>query len=154
MTSLKKWHLYVDGASRGNPGVAGAGIYLMSKDGVVTKRGYFLGKKTNNEAEYLALLIGVSIFKKVAKVNDHLFIFSDSLLLIKQMTGEYRVRKPELQQLHVLIKKILEPFACTFAHVYRDNNMEADALANKGIDNKISLPLTFISFLSHHEIYL
>ncbi len=154
MTSLKKWQLYVDGASRGNPGPGGAGIYLTSSDGVVTKRGYFLGKKTNNEAEYLALLIGVSIFKKLAAAHDHLSVFSDSLLLIKQMTGEYRVRKPELQQLHALIKKILEPFSCNFTHVYRENNTEADALANKGIDSKVSLPLTFISFLSTHEIRL
>ncbi len=154
MSVPKVWHLFVDGASRGNPGPSGAGIYLTHNKEVVAKRGYFLGKRTNNEAEYLALLIGIFVAKKTASSGDRLHVCSDSLLLIKQMNGEYRVRKPELQILHMLVKKNIEPFSSVFEHVYREKNVEADALANAGIDTRTSLPLSFISLLRTHEIYI
>ncbi len=154
MTLSKSWHVYVDGASRGNPGPSGAGIYLLHNKEVVARRGYFLGKRTNNEAEYLALLIGVFLVKKEGKPGDKLHVFSDSLLLVKQMNGEYRVKKPELQVLHGLVKEHAASFTCTFEHVYRENNVQADALANAGIDTKTQLPLFFISLLRAHEIYI
>lgn len=154
MTLSKTWHLYVDGASRGNPGPSGAGAYLLHNKETVARRGYFLGKRTNNEAEYLALLIGIFLIKKEAKEGDKVYIFSDSQLLIKQMTGEYRVRKPELHILHTLVKQHAQPYVCTFEHVYRENNVQADALANAGIDTKTQLPVSFISLLRSHEIYI
>lgn len=152
--SQKVWRLYVDGASRGNPGPAGAGIYVLHNKEVVAKRGYYLGKKTNNEAEYLALLIGILVVKKLASPGDVIEVRSDSLLLIKQMLGEYRVRKPELQVLYQLVTKYIQPYVCSFAHVYREDNAHADALANVGVDSKISLPLSFITMLRTHEIHI
>jgi ribonuclease HI len=104
--------------------------------------------------EYLALLIGVFLVKKEGKPGDTIHVFSDSLLLVKQMTGEYRVKKPELQVLHRLIKEHATPFGCTFEHVYRENNVQADALANAGIDTKTQLPLSFISLLRANEIHI
>ena len=155
MTSSKKgWHLFVDGASRGNPGPSGAGIYLSNNGVTIAKRGYFLGKHTNNEAEYLALLIGAFVAKKHMKEEVHLHVFSDSLLLIKQMKGEYRVRKPELIVLHQLVTTYFTGFECTFTHVYREKNVEADALANVGVDTKTSLPVSFISLLRTHNIHV
>ena len=154
MTLSKNWQVYVDGASRGNPGPSGAGIYLLHAKEVVARRGYFLGKRTNNEAEYLALLIGIFLVKKEGNPGDKIHVFSDSLLLVKQMTGEYRVKKPELQVLHGLIKEHAASFVCTFEHVYRENNVQADALANAGIDTKTQLPLSFISLLRAHEIHM
>lgn len=152
MTVSKQWKLFVDGASRGNPGPSGAGVYLLHNTEIVARRGYFLGKRTNNEAEYLALLIGIFLVKKEGKPGDKIHVFSDSLLLIKQMTGEYRVRKTELQILYGLVKEHAAPFSCTFEHVYRENNVQADALANAGIDTKTQLPLSFISLLRAHEV--
>ena len=149
----KKWELFVDGASRGNPGAGGAGIYLRHGLESVVKRGYFLGKKTNNEAEYLAMLIGLCVFKKYSS-SSIVHIYSDSQLLIKQLNGEYRVRKPELQKLHQLVKDAATTLTCTFTHVFREDNQEADRLANGGVDKKIPLPLSFISLLRDHEIYI
>jgi len=154
MNLSKNWKMYVDGASRGNPGPAGAGIFLSDNKDVTVQRGYFLGKHTNNEAEYLALLIGIFLMKKEGKPGDIVHVFSDSLLLIKQMTGEYRVKKPELQILHNLIKEHSASFMCTFKHVYRENNVQADALANAGVDKKTQLPLSFISLLRAHEFHI
>lgn len=154
MAGVKVWRMYVDGASRGNPGTAGAGIYLTCNKELVAKRGYYLGKKTNNEAEYLALLIGIFMAKKRMQVGEILHVFSDSLLLVKQMNGEYRVKKAELQVLHELVKKHAEQFTVSFEHVYRENNIDADALANSGIDAKVSLPLSFISLLRTHDIHI
>ncbi len=154
MTLSKHWKMYVDGASRGNPGPGGAGIFLSDNKEITVKRGYFLGKRTNNEAEYLALLIGIFLVKKEGKPGDKIHVFSDSLLLVKQMTGEYRVKKPELQVLHRLIKEHAASFVCTFEHVYRENNVQADALANAGVDTKTQLPLSFISLLRAHEIHI
>ena len=154
MTLSKNWKMYVDGASRGNPGPGGAGIFLSDNKEITVKRGYFLGKRTNNEAEYLALLIGIFLVKKEGKPGDKVHVFSDSLLLVKQMNGEYRVKKPELQILHGLVKEHAQLFECTFKHVYRENNVQADALANAGVDTKTQLPLSFISLLRAHEIHI
>ena len=154
MSAVKTWQLFVDGASRGNPGPAGAGAHLLKQDQLVAQRGYYLGQKTNNEAEYLALLIGMFMLKKRAASHDKVHVFSDSLLLIRQMSGQYRVRKPELQRLHALVVEHSNMYECTFEHVYREDNTQADALANLGIDKKTSLPLSFISLLRTHEIHI
>src|SRR5438309_757158 len=107
MTAAIRWKLYVDGAARNNPGPAGAGICLMKNDQTVLRRGYFLGKKTNNQAEYLALIFGLLLLRERAESTDAIDIVSDSLLLVRQLQGEYRVKHPELQPLHAAIKKLL-----------------------------------------------
>ena len=149
----KKWELFVDGASRGNPGASGAGIYFRHGTQSIAKRGYFLGKKTNNEAEYLALLIGLFVAKKYGD-SSSIHVYSDSQLLIRQLNGEYKVRKPELQKLHKLVTDAAASFTCSFTHVCREDNQEADRLANEGVDKKTTLPLSFISLLATHEIYI
>jgi len=154
MAVSKTWQLFVDGASRGNPGPSGAGIHLLQNQEIVSRRGYYLGRHTNNEAEYLALLIGIFLVKKEAKSGDMVHVFSDSQLLIKQMRGEYRVRKPELQTLHSLVVKYAAPFACVFEHVFRENNTHADALANAGIDKKTALPASFVTLLRSHDVQI
>ncbi len=145
--------LFVDGASRGNPGPSGAGIYLECGLDNSVKRGYYLGKKTNNEAEYLALLIGLFVAKKYSNTSL-MYVYSDSLLLVKQMQGEYRVKKPELQKLYALVKDASASLTCIFTHVFREQNQEADRLANYGVDKKIMLPDSFISLLKTYEIYI
>jgi len=148
------WELRVDGASRGNPGHSGAGVYLKKGTQDVVKKGFYLGTRTNNEAEYLALVVGVYFLKKEIQKGERVTIISDSQLLICQLNGSYRVRKPELQLLHATVRGELEGIACTFKHVERALNSVADALANQGVDEKITLPLKVLDVLKRYEIYL
>jgi ribonuclease HI len=134
-----EWKLYIDGASRNNPGPSGAGIYLIQNGTPQEQQGYYLGICTNNQAEYLALIIGLVIMR--IYLNDQsIDIISDSQLLVRQMTGHYKVRNPELQKLQKIAFALLEDIEYRFCHVLRENNKEADALANLGIDKKIPLP--------------
>lgn len=130
------WQLYVDGASRNNPGPAGAGIYLSCDGKDVVQEGYFLGSRTNNEAEYLALLLGVALACDRMNEHDTLEIFADSELMVKQVRGLFKVRKPNLQKLHIQVMRILGPVRYQIKHVRREFNAVADKLANQGVDKK------------------
>jgi ribonuclease HI len=130
------WRLYCDGASRGNPGPAGAGIALYNPQGELqAEQGEFLGETTNNVAEYQALLLGLKTARnlKITRVQ----IFLDSELLVKQVTGHYRVKSPHLLPLWQQAKKELQKFeAYAISHVPRRDNRLADRLANHAIDQK------------------
>ncbi len=141
------WKLFVDGASRGNPGQAGAGVYLLKDGEKEYAHGFFLGKKTNNQAEYLALLLGVFQATKKMAPSDTLEIISDSQLLVRQIQGIYRVKNEELYKLHAKALDLLMPFSYTTKHVLRADNSLADALANEGVDKKIPVPHDFTNWL-------
>lgn len=144
--------LYVDGASRNNPGPAGAGIYFL-KDGIpLEQQGFFLGTKTNNQAEYLALLIGLFYAQKHMTSNDFLEVISDSQLLIRHLQGAYKVKHSDLIPLHAAAKKILLQFNHATLHVLRHENTHADALANDGIDKKNTVPDECRNFLLQYNI--
>lgn len=146
--------LFVDGASRNNPGPSGAGLYIIKNNEVVDKQGYYLGKKTNNQAEYLALLLGLSLVRHYCHSDDQLEIVSDSQLLVRQLQGAYKVRNQELIPLYLAAKKILSAYDHVASHVMRHDNTHADALANKGIDEKILIPSEHLSFLARYGINL
>ncbi len=150
------WHLFVDGASRNNPGIAGAGVCILKNEIPAYRRGFFLGKWTNNQAEYLALLVGLFYVRKHINKEDLLIVVSDSELLIKQMKGIYRVKDLCLKQFVEIAKKLLPPVddSYKFIHVLREKNSEADAMANRGIDKKVSLPVEFIKFMRSYGIEL
>lgn len=148
------WKLYVDGAARNNPGPSAAGIYLLKNDKVIEKRGFFLGLKTNNQAEYLALLLGMLVLQKHMKINDTVSIISDSELMVKQLKGEYKVRMVTLKPLFALAHAMLYMIKGTVKHVLRHHNTEADAMANYGLDKKVPVPQEFIEALRKHEILL
>lgn len=151
------WKLYIDGASRKNPGYAGAGIYLSKQekqDKQIYKKGFFLGIKTNNQAEYMALLLGIFFAKKYIAQDDTLYIFSDSELLVKHMTGEYKIRSSELKQLFDLAFVMLKNVKYSFCHVLREYNTVADSMANEGIDKKVKVPEEFLKLLHAHDISL
>lgn len=154
VTPAVQWELYVDGASRGNPGPSGAGIHLLFQKKTVLKKGFFIGEHTNNEAEYMALFIGVYLLKSHKKDSESVRIVSDSQLLIRQMQGVYKIKKEELKVLQEAIKKELEGIHCVFQHVERENNTVADSMANKGIDEKTTLPLKLLDLLRIYDIYL
>ena len=148
------WKLFVDGASRKNPGPSGAGIYIEKNGIVEIKEGYYLGIKTNNQAEYLALLFGLFVLERHMDSGDTLHIVSDSQLLVRQLTGIYKVRHSHLQPLHALCKEKMYKLGATINHVLRDENSEADAMANYGIDVKHSPPKHYIALLKDHGIVL
>jgi ribonuclease HI len=146
--AITQWILYIDGASRNNPGLAGAGICLMQNEKIICEQGFFLGVKTNNQAEYLALLLGLFFASSYAKLGDHVRIVSDSQLLVRQMQGGYKVKDIILLELKRIAIDLMKPFHIEFVHVLRSENKKADELANYGIDKKISPPKRFSDLLS------
>lgn len=147
------WKMFIDGAARNNPGPAGAGICIFKNDRMHERHAFFLGSKTNNQAEYLALVIGLYYLKKQLKgVDEALLIVSDSQLLVRQLKGHYKVRNPELKNLHSLAHTLLRDSTYDVAHVLREDNTQADEQANKGIDKKIVLPCDIADWLRSHDI--
>lgn len=147
------WRLFIDGAARNNPGPAAAGMVIYKNGLLFSKHGFFLGNRTNNQAEYMALVLGIYMVKKQYDEADHVEILSDSQLLVRQFKGEYRVKHPELKPLHMLAKTLLEGVVYTISHILREKNEQADELANYGLDNKIKLPTDFLALLAHHDIF-
>jgi ribonuclease HI len=128
--------IFCDGASRGNPGPAGAGaLLLVSGAGKVLARVCKpLGRATNNEAEYAALLLGL---QEARRLNaSRVSVFADSELVIKQLTGVYRVKHPVMRERHQEAMRLLGGFeAWSATHVPRERNTEADRLANQALDS-------------------
>ena len=148
------WTLFVDGASRNNPGPSGAGIYIEKDNILEIKEGYYLGIKTNNQAEYLALILGLFILAEHVKSGDTVRIVSDSQLLVRQLMSIYKVKQLHLQPLHALCKIKMQQLGATIAHVLRDENRQADAMANHGVDCKKVPPKHYIALLKQHDIFL
>jgi ribonuclease HI len=126
--------IYSDGASRGNPGPAGAGAVLLDKDGHTVERlGRFLGEQTNNHAEYQGALLGLRRAKALGASSIELL--ADSQLLVRQLQGRYRVKHPGLLPLYREALELLEQFSkVTLRHVPREQNREADAMSNRALD--------------------
>lgn len=148
------WKISVDGASRNNPGKSGAGIYIVKNNEKFLENGFSLGLKTNNQAEYLALLVGIFFLKKYLCKDDIVMIISDSQLMVRQMSGHYRVKNSELIPLFKLSKHLLYGINYNIVHVLRDENKEADEMANFGIDKGKKLPQDFLDMLREYEIQL
>ncbi|MGE5314526.1 MAG: ribonuclease HI family protein [Acidobacteriota bacterium] len=133
---LRAW---TDGASRGNPGDAGIGVIVKSEDGaVLIEERRYLGKTTNNQAEYTALIVCIEkiLAHPAALSCKALDVFADSELMVRQIKGEYKVRDEGLKVHYARVCELLKqaPFRFTIAHVPRSQNKEADRLANEGID--------------------
>ncbi|MDD5505068.1 MAG: ribonuclease HI family protein [Candidatus Omnitrophica bacterium] len=126
--------LYVDGAARGNPGPAGVGIILEDEDRqVVGNIDKFIGNATNNVAEYTALITGMEEARRLGA--KAISINTDSELLAKQLSGEYKVKNPVLKGLHEKARKALVHFDKVIVNnIPREQNKGADKLANKAID--------------------
>jgi ribonuclease HI len=130
--------LYIDGASRGNPGEAGAGVWMADKEGrKVTEMNRYLGHRTNNEAEYWALLFGLREAKRLG--GKSIRIFTDSELVARQVRGLYRVKNPNLKVLHAaVLKRLAEFLSYTIESIPREENREADRLANQAVEKGIA----------------
>jgi ribonuclease HI len=129
--------VYSDGASRGNPGPAAVAVKILDENGVVVKRvTKFLGKRTNNEAEYEALIVALKLACDITE--GYVDCFLDSELVVKQLNGEYHVRNPRLERLWLKVRELQQHFQkVTFNHVSRtDKNIaEVDKLANRVLDS-------------------
>lgn len=150
--SKSHWVVFIDGASRNNPGPAGAGIYIIKDGEAVFERGYYLGKKTNNQAEYLAAVMGLYHIKEAQQPGETVRLVSDSELVVKQLRGIYKVRHPELKPLHQLAVALVSECNARVEHVLRTDNIEADRMANQGVNNKTAVPQAIVSFLQNHGI--
>jgi len=143
----ESWHIFVDGASRGNPGPAGAGIVITKNNELIERHGYFLQEKTNNQAEYLALLIGLFLITEKFHITNNITIFSDSELLVRQINGLYRVKNGSLSPLYNRAKRAMTQLYYAIKHIPRSENSYADAMANKGIDSEKMPPEQFFTWL-------
>ncbi|MBR0134399.1 reverse transcriptase-like protein [Candidatus Saccharibacteria bacterium] len=133
--------IYTDGGSRGNPGPSGLGYYIIGPDGKELKRGgEFLGFSTSRLAEYYGLKEGLEQAIELGLKRVH--FKSDSLMMVNQMNGIYKVKNPDLMQIHADVLKLLENLeAYSFTHVPRELNVEADAEVNKVIDANMTRKL-------------
>lgn len=129
--------IFIDGASRGNPGRAAAGVYITDPEGKrVAALGRYLGYRTNNEAEYGALLLGLQEARRLGAVAIH--IYTDSELIARQIKGVYRVKEPRLRLLHKkAMDRIQEFTSFEIESIPREGNQEADLLANQAIERRI-----------------
>jgi ribonuclease HI len=132
----RMWSLYCDGACRGNPGPAGAGFVLYDgKEEPRARESHYLGETTNNVAEYQALILGLN--KALELGVQNLAVFSDSELMVRQLNGQYQVKKPHLLPLWHEARKALQKFRhCAISHLDRAFNHEADRLARQAIDQR------------------
>ena len=134
---LKKAVMFVDGASRGNPGPAAIGVTIKDERGkLITSISRRIGRATNNQAEYRAIIAALeeAVRLDVKQVD----IKTDSELVVKQINGEYRVKKTTLKPLYQQVKQLQSQFkGFTITHIPRRQNFEADKLANKALDGHI-----------------
>ncbi|MGB2579772.1 ribonuclease HI [Elusimicrobium simillimum] len=128
----------IDGGSRGNPGFGASAYVIKDTSGkLLASEGKFLGVCTNNYAEFTALLIAFDAAKKLKATE--LQVYSDSLLLVKQFLGEYKIKHPTLKELMEEIRRKARMFSLVLInHVPREKNKEADKLANIAMDRAIN----------------
>jgi len=137
MHPVGEWTLRCDGGSRGNPGPGALGYVLTDPAGAeVEARGSFLGTVTNNVAEYRALIAGLEAARRHGV--ERLRVCMDSELVVRQMTGEYRVKHPGLKPLHAEAAEARRHVpAVRFVAVKREENARADQLVNETLDDKL-----------------
>ncbi|MCX6344004.1 MAG: ribonuclease HI family protein [Armatimonadetes bacterium] len=137
---MSKYIIYTDGASKGNPGDAGIGVIISTDDGKpVREIADYIGKTTNNVAEYKALIRGLQECLELGA--NEIEICTDSELLERQITGIYKVKSENLKPLYAEVMSILKHFKrVSISHILREFNKRADQLANEGVQKKHAPP--------------
>ncbi len=126
--------LNFDGSSKGNPGLAGAGMVIYKNNQEIWSSCKFLGCKTNNQSEYSALILGLKA--ALSQDIDSLCVLGDSLLVINQVNGIFKVNSELLRELHTEVIELKAKFKyIEFNHVYREYNKRADELSNLALEN-------------------
>ena len=130
--------IYTDGGSRGNPGPSASGAVIFALDEtvegeVLAEVMKYLGKTTNNQAEYTAIVVGLEKAAELGATGVELFM--DSELAVKQLKGQYKVKNAEIAKRFLEVKNLTHKFEwVTYTHVRRENNKHADSLVNKCLD--------------------
>ncbi|HPN54530.1 MAG TPA: ribonuclease HI family protein [Candidatus Moranbacteria bacterium] len=130
--------MYTDGGSRNNPGPAAVGVYLET---LRKQYGHYIGEKTNNEAEYEAVIFGLKKIKQLIgndKAKDYsIECYLDSEFVTKQLKHEYKVKEERIQKLFLEVWNLILDFkSVSFNHILREKNKIADALVNEALDNQ------------------
>ena len=130
-----KLHIYTDGGSRGNPGPSSTGIVIKNEEGQnVANYGEYLGKQTNNYAEYMAIISGLKKAKELGA--DEVDCIVDSKLVCEQLNRHWKVKEPTIQKLFIKAWNEMQQFKkVTIKHILRVGNKEADAEVNKVLDS-------------------
>lgn len=143
MRNLSELYIYTDGGARGNPGPAAIGVVVKSGDGkTLGKWGRVIGETTNNTAEYQAVLSGLGWLIKQKVYTEIIRFHLDSQLVVRQLTGKFKIKQPHLRELFIKIK-ILEKKINSrifYTEIPRRLNWEADRLVNLALDDKITSP--------------
>jgi ribonuclease HI len=133
----RRVRVFTDGAARGNPGPAGAGAVILDGERVLARLGRFLGKQTNNVAEYQGLLLGLRRARQMGAREVE--VRADSQLLIRQLQGKYAVKNEVLKRLHEEALALLRSFdRYELLHVPREQNALADEMSNRAIDEQLN----------------
>ena len=137
-TDLTEVKLYADGGSRGNPGPSASGYVLMTMDDIVVfEGGQYMGITTNNQAEYNALKLGLQ--EALNRGAKQIHIYMDSLLVVNQIKGLYKVRNRDLAPVHQAINILMTKFEkVTITHVPREHNKLADGMVNEILDASLA----------------
>jgi len=122
---------YVDGGSHGNPGPSGIGVVIARPNGETTRIAKWIGHQDNNVAEYVALLEALQ--HAVANKARALRVYSDSQIVVKQMTGVYACRSPRLHSLNWICRKLASTVEFAIEHISREENREANELAHSAV---------------------
>lgn len=135
-------NVFTDGGSRGNPGEAGIGVYVVDENNKALCRiGKKIGIATNNVAEYKAVVeayLWLIANKNIIKAETKINFFMDSELVVSQLNGIYKIKNIALQKLVIEIRKLESQVKAIirYAHIPRENNKEADRMVNMALDNK------------------
>jgi ribonuclease HI len=131
---------YVDGGSLGNPGPSGIGVVIQGLEGGPIRISKWVGRQDNNVAEYLALMEALQ--RAVQLRADRLHVYSDSQVVVRQMTGQYRCRSPRLYSLNWVCRKLAKSVGFSISHLSREHNAEANRLASaaaRSLSNPIAV---------------
>ena len=128
--------IYTDGGARGNPGPAGAGVVIEENGKVLKESSKFLGERTNNWAEYEAVILGFQEAKKLRLKGKQILFKLDSELIVEQLSGNYQIKEPNLfpQFIKVHNFQVKDFKNVSFTYIPRAQNTEADRLANEAMD--------------------
>lgn len=132
---MRKLEVFIDGASKGNPGESGFGIVIKINDKIYKKTGGYIGKTTNNVAEYISLIF--ALIECIPFRKEKIIIKSDSQLLVNQMKGSYKVKEPQLKILNFIAIRLLERYNnIEIVHIPREENKLSDEIANSFIEKR------------------
>lgn len=133
---MKILNIFTDGGARNNPGPAGIGVVIKDEKGnIVETHKKYIGEKTNNQAEYEALILAL---EKSSNKGDNLKCFLDSQLVVNQATGVYKVKNAEIRELLFKVKNLEQTFnQVQYFHIPREQNKEADKLVNEALDEHL-----------------